>query len=55
MARRLGVLIGPLFLVSSLEFLGRFEPRLEASRDLTPIAYIAWSLWLIAVGIGVLA
>ena len=49
-----GVAIGPLFLVSALEFLGRFEPSgWRLAGELTPIAYIAWSLWLIAVGVAV--
>jgi hypothetical protein len=49
-----GVVIGPLFLVSALEFLGRFEPTgWKLAGQLTPIAYIAWSLWLIAVGVAV--
>jgi hypothetical protein len=49
-----GVAIGPLFLVSALEFLGRFEPSgWKLAGELTPIAYIAWSVWLIAVGVAV--
>ncbi|MDP9228621.1 MAG: DUF4386 domain-containing protein [Actinomycetota bacterium] len=50
-----GVLIGPLFLLSSLEFLGRFEASgWRLAGRLTPIAYILWSLWLIAVGVAFL-
>jgi hypothetical protein len=47
-----GVVIGPLFLVCSLEFVGRFEEsgwRLAGS--MTPVTYVAWSIWLVAVGI----
>jgi len=52
----LGVVIGPLFLVSAAEFLGRFEPSgWKLAGRLTPIAYIAWSLWLIALGVALLA
>ena len=51
----IGVVIGPLFLLSSLEFLGRFEPSgWKLAGQLVPIAYILWSLWLIAVGVAFL-
>jgi len=51
----LGVVIGPLFLLCSAEFLGRTEdPGWKLAELLTPITYIAWSLWLIAVGIALL-
>ena len=51
----LGVLIGPLF-YCSLEFVGRFEQSgWKLAGALTPIAYIAWSLWLLAVGVALLA
>lgn len=50
-----GLVIGPMFLVSSIEFLGRFEPTgWQVAGRITPIAYVLWSLWLIAVGIAVL-
>jgi Domain of unknown function (DUF4386) len=48
----IGVVIGPLFLVCALEFLGRFERAgWKLAGQITPIAYIAWSLWLIALGL----
>jgi hypothetical protein len=51
----IGVVIGPLFLLSSFEFVGRFEPAgWKLAGQLTPIAYILWSLWLIAVGVAFL-
>jgi hypothetical protein len=51
----IGVLIGPLFLVSSFEFLGRFEATGWAlAGRLTPVAYVLWSLWLAAVGLALL-
>lgn len=51
----IGVVIGPLFLLSSFEFLGRFEPAgWKLAGQVTPIAYILWSLWLIAVGVAFL-
>jgi hypothetical protein len=51
----IGVVIGPLFLVSAVEFLGGFEPAgWKLAGQLTPIAYILWSLWLIALGVALL-
>jgi uncharacterized protein DUF4386 len=51
----IGVVIGPVFLLSSAEFLGRFEPSgWKLAGQITPIAYILWSVWLIAVGVGFL-
>ena len=51
----IGVLIGPLFLISSVEFLGRFEPDgWTLAGRLTPVAYVLWSLWLVAVGVALL-
>jgi hypothetical protein len=51
----LGVLIGPLFVLCSFEFVGRFEESgWSLAGKLTPITYIAWSLWLVAVGIALL-
>ena len=50
-----GVLIGPLFLVCSLEFVGRVGDRgWKVAEVLTPVTYVVWSLWLIAVGVGLL-
>jgi hypothetical protein len=46
------VVIGPLFVLSSVEFLGRFEPSgWKLAGQLTPVAYILWSLWLAAIGV----
>jgi hypothetical protein len=51
----IGVAIGPLFIVSSVEFLGSFEPSgWKRAGQVTPIAYILWSLWLAALGIAFL-
>lgn len=50
-----GVAIGPLFLLCSLEFVGRFEESgWKLAGVLTPITYIAWSVWLLVVGIALL-
>ena len=51
----IGVVIGVALLVGSLEFVGPNEPEGWAvAGTIVPIAYIAWSLWLIAIGIGLL-
>jgi hypothetical protein len=51
-----GMILGALVAVSSLEFVGRHEPSgWKLAATLTPIADIAWSLWLITIGIARLA
>ena len=51
----IGVVLGPLFLLCSLEFVGRSEDSgWKLAETLTPITYIGWSIWLIAVGVGLL-
>jgi hypothetical protein len=46
---------GPLFVLGSLEFVGPFEPGgWKPAGTLVPLAYIGWSLWLLALGIGLL-
>jgi Na+-transporting NADH:ubiquinone oxidoreductase subunit NqrB len=51
-----GLAIGPLLMLCSLEFVGRHEPDgWKPAERLTPIAYVAWSLWLIATGVALLA
>ncbi len=51
----LGIVIGPVLMLCSLEFVGRHEPAgWKLAGRLTPITYIAWSLWLIATGIALL-
>jgi hypothetical protein len=43
------------FLLCSLEFVGRAEDSgWKVAEDLTPITYVAWSIWLIAVGLALL-
>jgi hypothetical protein len=50
-----GIVVGVLLMVCSLEFVGRFERTgWKLAGRLTPIAYIAWSLWLIASGVALL-
>ena len=51
----IGVFLGPLFLLCSLEFVGRGEDSgWKLAETLTPIAYVAWSIWLISVGVALL-
>ena len=52
----LGIAVGPVLIFCSLEFVGRHEPAgWRTAERLTPIAYITWSLWLIATGIALVA
>ncbi len=52
----LGMAIGPLLMLCSLEFVGRHERAGWAlAARLTPATYIAWSLWLVATGVVLLA
>jgi hypothetical protein len=46
----LGIVIGPALMLCSLEFVGRARGWSVAEK-LTPPAYVAWSLWLIATGV----
>jgi hypothetical protein len=42
-------------LASAVQFLGRFEPSgWKLAGQLTPVAYILWSLWLAAIGVAFL-
>jgi len=51
----IGLVLAPLFVLGSVEFVGAFEPSgWKLAGRLVPIAYIAWSLWLLALGIGLL-
>lgn len=51
----LGILTGLALALCAFEFLGPFEPvGWELAAQLTPVAYVVWSLWLIGTGIAVL-
>jgi hypothetical protein len=51
-----GIVIGPILMLCSLEFVGRHEPAgWKLAERLIPITYVAWSLWLIATGVALLA
>jgi hypothetical protein len=48
----IGLVLAPLFLVGSIEFVGSFEANgWKVAGTLVPVAYIGWSLWLLAMGI----
>jgi Domain of unknown function (DUF4386) len=52
----IGLILSPLFLIGSMEFVGSFEPGgWKFGGKLVPIAYIGWSVWLLATGIWLLA
>lgn len=51
-----GIAVGVALILGSLEFVGPFEERgWSIAAAIVPVAYIAWSLWLIAVGIVLVA
>jgi hypothetical protein len=49
-----GIAIGPVLALCALEFLGGREEGWNVAEKLTPIAYVAWSLWLAATGVALL-
>jgi len=50
-----GLLLAPLFLLGSMEFIGSNEPEgWKLAGAIVPLAYIGWSLWLLATGIALL-
>jgi len=47
-----GIIIGLFLVVGSLEFVGRFEEQgWKLAGTIVPLAYIAWSLWLVVAGL----
>jgi hypothetical protein len=51
-----GIAVGSLLVVGSLEFVGSFEERgWKLAATIVPVAYTAWSLWLLATGVFLLA
>lgn len=47
-----GIIIGGSLILGSLEFVGKFEEEgWKLAGAIVPIAYIAWSLWLIVTGL----
>lgn len=50
-----GIAIGVLLMICSLEFVGPFEQEgWSLAAAVTPIAYIAWSAWLMVMGVTLL-
>ena len=50
-----GVIVGGLLVVGSLEFVGRAGDRgWSVAERLVPIAYVAWSAWLVVLGLALL-
>jgi Domain of unknown function (DUF4386) len=51
-----GILVGVLLVLGSLEFVGPFEEHgWKPAGAIVPLAYTAWSLWLLAAGVVLLA
>ena len=47
-----GIAIGILLVTGSLEFVGRFEEKgWKLAGTIVPIAYVAWSIWLVISGL----
>lgn len=47
-----GIVVGGVLALCSLEFVGPFEPEgFRLAAVLTPVTYIVWSVWLVAVGV----
>ncbi|MCB5273654.1 hypothetical protein BJG92_01178 [Arthrobacter sp. SO5] len=50
-----GIAVGAVLVLCSLEFVGPFEPYgWKLAGALTPVAYVIWSLWLVATGVALL-
>lgn len=50
-----GIIIGAVLVMCSFEFVGPFERTgWKVAEVTTPLAYIAWSLWLLVMGIALL-
>lgn len=50
-----GIVIGPVLVLCALEFVGGHEPAgWKVAERLTPVTYVAWSLWLVATGVALL-
>lgn len=50
-----GLILGLLLVICSLEFVGKSEPKgWKFAGAITPLVYVAWSLWLIAIGVSML-
>jgi hypothetical protein len=51
----IGLILAPFFLLGAMEFVGSNEKEgWKFAGTLVPIAYVGWSLWLLALGVAVL-
>jgi hypothetical protein len=51
----MGLVLAPLFVLGSLEFVGAFErDGWRFAGSLVPLAYIGWSIWLLVLAVGLL-
>jgi hypothetical protein len=51
-----GIVIGPALMLCALEFVGGHEREgWSVAEKLTPVAYVVWSLWLVATGVALMA
>ena len=51
----IGIVLGLALVIGSFEFAGPFEETgWRLAGTLVPIAYIAWSLWLVTAGVALL-
>jgi hypothetical protein len=51
----IGIVIGALLALCSMEFVGPFEREgWSLAATMTPVVYVAWSLWLVATGVALL-
>jgi Domain of unknown function (DUF4386) len=51
-----GIVVGALLVLGSLEFVGGFEEHgWKLAATMVPVAYTAWSLWLVTVGVVLLS
>jgi hypothetical protein len=50
-----GIVVGAMLMVCSLEFVGRFEPAgWRLAGTVVPLVYVVWSLWLLGIGVALL-
>jgi hypothetical protein len=51
----IGIVIGPVLMLCALEFVGRSDAGWKLAERLTSSTYVAWSLWLLATGVALVA
>jgi hypothetical protein len=51
----IGIVVGAVLAMCSLEFVGSFEPRgWKLAGVIVPFVYIAWSVWLVGTGVALI-